>query len=226
MSAGQQLQANINGTMIRVTVPANLPPSRKMRVALPSPGAHEAEEERVRLDAADHAKEQRARQKEEKRALQEEFDAQKTDILEAPATETQPGMAQPQSVMAQASLAGVMQPGMMQPGMMRPPPPGCPPGGEYKKVQYCGPKTEETANCLAFTGLLFLAASGIGLVCLFGACRTYQQPKDEEELYVLVSNGTFTCYNLNGTLVTDQDLPGMKVGGTIDDTRVTQQSLY
>ena len=63
-------------------------------------------------------------------------------------------------------------------------------------------------------------------VCFLGAFRTYQEPKDEEELYVLFSNGTFTCYNLNGTVVTDRDLPGMKVGGTRDDTRVTQQSLY
>jgi len=36
LSAGQLLQASINGTTVRVTVPANLPPSRKMRVALPA----------------------------------------------------------------------------------------------------------------------------------------------------------------------------------------------
>jgi hypothetical protein len=114
---------------------------------------------------------------------QEEFDAQKKVVLEA-TTAIMP-----------------VQPGMIQ---ARPPPPGCPPGGSYQMVKYCGPQTKQSADCLAITGLLLLPAMGVGIWCfIFSACAR-ADPKDEKELYVL--GGTY--YTLNGTIDTNVGAQG------------------
>jgi hypothetical protein len=115
----------------------------------------------------------------------EEFDAQKTFLLEKSAI--------------------TMQPGMSQPGMMaqqRPPPFGCPPGGEFVMVKYKGPVTEQaqrshTSTC-CILGILFGAFFGAGAICcLLSACPP-QDLKDEKEVYQV--GGTF--YTLNGVVDT------------------------
>jgi hypothetical protein len=61
---------------------------------------------------------------------QEEFDARKKIILAEPFMPMQP----------------VMPVEPVMPYQARPPPPGCPPGGEYVMVKYCGPESRDTAS--------------------------------------------------------------------------------
>ena len=108
---------------------------------------------------------------------------------------------QPVQPMMPAQQPGMVQPVQpMMPGQFMPrlPPPGCPPGGEYKIVLFVGPQTEQTANCLALTGCLFMGAFGAGfLCCILGECARCD-PKDEKEVYAL--GGQY--YTLNGTIDT------------------------
>ena len=144
---------------------------------------------------------------------QEEFDGQKKAILEKPKITqvspepvivAQPATMQPGMMMQPGmSQPGMMQPGMMQPGMMmanggmmRPPPPGCPPGGQYVMVKWCGPQTQQGAECMKLAGCIMLPAWGVGLICCCIACAMENDPKDEKEVYKLGDQH----YTLNGTL--------------------------
>ena len=116
---------------------------------------------------------------------------------------SQPGMMQPGMMHPGMMQPGMMQPGMMQPGMMmanggmmRPPPPGCPPGGQYVMVKWCGPQTHQGAECMKLAGCIMLPAWGVGLICCFIACCMENDPKDEKEVYKLGDQH----YTLNGTL--------------------------
>ena len=127
---------------------------------------------------------------------QEEFDAQKKEILEKPKT-TQ--VAPEPAIVAQPAT---MQPGMMQPGMVDPttgltqrfPPPGCPTGGAWRMVKWQGPQTQQQQQFLALLGLLFMPAMGAGLICccIAGAI----EPQDDKEVYTV--NGL--NYTPNGIL--------------------------
>ena len=108
-----------------------------------------------------------------------------------------------------AAAPGGIQPIMMQPGMMgnqRPPPPGCPPGGQYVMVKWCGPQTQQGAECMKLAGCIMLPAWGVGLICCCIACAMENDPKDEKEVYKLGGN----YYSLNGT---PENLRAPKEGG-------------
>ena len=128
---------------------------------------------------------------------QEEFDGQKKAILEKPKiTQVSP---EPVIVAQPATMQpGMMQPGMMMAngGMMRPPPPGCPPGGQYVMVKWCGPQTQQGAECMKLAGCIMLPAWGVGLICCCIGCAMENDPKDEKEVYKLGDQH----YTLNGTL--------------------------
>ena len=79
---------------------------------------------------------------------------------------------------------------------MRPPPPGCPPGGQYVMVKWCGPQTQQGAECMKLAGCIMLPAWGVGLICCCIACAMENDPKDEKEVYKLGDQH----YTLNGTL--------------------------
>ena len=89
---------------------------------------------------------------------------------------------------------GTVAPGMM--GNQRPPPPGCPPGGQYVMVKWCGPQTQQGAECMKLAGCIMLPAWGVGLICCCIACAMENDPKDEKEVYKLGDQH----YTLNGTL--------------------------
>ena len=114
----------------------------------------------------------------------------------------QPGMMQPGMMQPGMMQPGMMQPGMMQPGMMpgmmmahggRPPPPGCPPGGQYVMVKWCGPQTQQGADFCKLIGCLTLPG---GLICCCIGMAMENDPKDDKEVYKVNGNH----YTPTGTL--------------------------
>lgn len=125
---------------------------------------------------------------------QEEFDAEKKKVLEVPATEIQPVMAHP----------GMSN--MLQPGMMRPPPPGCPTGGEYVRVRYSGPATQNAKGIRCILGFVI---PPLAPCCWLGACLMDSlAPKDIKEVYQL--GGTY--YTMNGTVDPDKTIKAARTG--------------